>query len=147
LEKLSEIAIPIEEGNLIPHFKYVSMHLSHDKCIYLLYAIRKSADKMKEHKIIDYTELKEIERRLDKLLAIAWREKGQYPGFKNALQTILKDDFRKDQLKELIPKIEDHILKNFDSLDNFWESSVSSTRGEQASSDAARAIGIISKKK
>jgi len=146
-KKLSEIAIPIEEGNLIPHFKYVSMHLSHDKCIYLLYAIRKSVEKMKEHKIIDYTELKEIERRLDKLLAIAWREKGQYPGFKNALQIILKDDFRKDQLKELIPKIEDHILKNFDSLDNFWESSASSTRGEQASSDVARAIGIISKKK
>jgi exodeoxyribonuclease V alpha subunit len=120
--KLKEIAIPIEEENLIPHFKYVSMHIPHDKCIYLLYLMKKTLEKMKEHKLIDYEELKRIEDNLDKLLKIAWSERGAFPGFSNVIKVLLKNDFGREHLKKLVPKIQEYIKQEFGSLEAFLES-------------------------
>lgn len=39
-KKLEEVATSIEESTVIPHFKYVSMHLTHDKSIYLPYLLK-----------------------------------------------------------------------------------------------------------
>jgi exodeoxyribonuclease V alpha subunit len=145
-KKLEEIAIPIEEENLIPHFKYVSMHISHDKCIYLLYLIKKSLEKMKEHRLIDYEELKEIENRLDKLLKVAWNEKGAFPGFSNVIKVILKSDFSSEQLKALVPKIQEYIKQEFGNLETFFTSqsfSKSLTRNPQLD----RALEIICKRR
>jgi exodeoxyribonuclease V alpha subunit len=145
-KKLEEIAIPIEEENLIPHFKYVSMHIPHDKCIYLLYLIKRSLDKMKEHMLIDYEELKEIENKLDKLLKVAWNEKGKFPGFSNVIRVILKNDFRSEQLKDLIPKIQEYIKEKFGSLETFLTSQ-SSSEPSTNNPQLDRALGIICKNK
>jgi exodeoxyribonuclease V alpha subunit len=145
-KKLEEIAIPIEEENLIPHFKYVSMHIPHDKCIYLLYLIKRSLDKMKEHMLIDYEELKEIENKLDKLLKVAWNEKGKFPGFSNVIRVTLKNDFRSEQLKDLIPKIQEYIKEKFGSLETFLTSQ-SSSEPSTNNPQLDRALGIICKNK
>jgi exodeoxyribonuclease V alpha subunit len=147
-KKLEEVAIPIEEENLIPHFKYVSMHIPHDKCIYLLYLMKKSLEKMKEHKLVDYEELKNIESRLDKLLRVAWKEKGMFPGFPNVIKVFLKNDFnlKDEQLKNLVQKIQEYINQKFGSLENFFKSQLTSelsTNNHQLN----RALGIICKRK
>lgn len=144
-KKLEEVAIPINEENLIPHFKYVSMHIPHDKCIYLLYMMRKSLEKMKEHRLVDYAEIKKIEERLDKLLSIAWRVKGRYPGFSNVLYVLLKNDFSKDRLKKLVPEIETYIANNYGSLENFFDNKT--VEPSISNPELKRALDIISKKK
>lgn len=146
-EKLEEVAVPIEESNLIPHFKYVSMHLPHDKSIYLLYLMKGSIQKMREHRLVNYKKLNALETKLENLLKIAWKEKGQYPGFNNALHVILSNDFSQDRLKSLIPKIESYIKKNFGSLSDFWKKVSLKKSALKASSEIMRAIGIIEKNK
>lgn len=101
---LREVVIAIE-GNLVPNFKYVSMHVNHDKAIYLLYLIQKSVRKMKEHNIIKSKKLEEIEQKLEKTLTIAWKERTKYPGFENSAYSILQGDFAEEQLKEIIPLV------------------------------------------
>jgi exodeoxyribonuclease V alpha subunit len=143
-KRLEEVAIPIEEENLIPHFKYVSMHIPHDKCIYLLYLMRKSIEKMKEHRLLDYEEIKKIESRLDRLLAIAWNVRGRFPGFRNVLQVLLQNDFKKVQIKKLIPEIETYIKNNFASIENFLEIKACDT--SKLNPELKRAFDIILKR-
>ncbi|MEN3016350.1 MAG: AAA family ATPase [Candidatus Methanosuratincola petrocarbonis] len=121
MKRLDEVAIPIEETTMIPNFKYVSMHLEHDKALYLLYRFRQSTRKMKEHNVIDYSLINEAEQKIDKLLALAWRQRGKYPGFRNALFVILRNDFDKEYLMEIITQIEKYINKNFDNIEKFLE--------------------------
>jgi len=118
-KKLKEVSTPIMEHTLIPHFKYVSMHLSHDKCIYLLYYLQKSVKKMKEHQIVDYEILEDIEKKIDTLLSIAWKERGRYPGFRNLLFTYLKHDYSEDCLIAIIDEFEEWIRNTYGDLDNF----------------------------
>jgi len=118
-KKLKEISTPVIEHTLIPHFKYVSMHLSHDKCIYLLYYLQKSVKKMKEHQIVDYKILEDIEKKIDGLLSIAWRERGRYPGFRNLLFTYLKHDYPEDSLTIIINEFEKWVRNTYGDLDNF----------------------------
>jgi exodeoxyribonuclease V alpha subunit len=122
-EKLEEVAVRIEEPTLIPNFKYVSMHLEHDKAIYLLYLFRQSIHQMKKHNLIEHPLISNAEKKIDKLLTLAWKERGKYPGFRNALFVTLSHDFDKEYLKEIVPRIEKYISKNFGSIAKFFESS------------------------
>ena len=45
-EKLNDIKVIIEEESLIRGFKYVAMDIDDDKCLYLLYKIRKAIKKI-----------------------------------------------------------------------------------------------------
>lgn len=120
-KKIDEVSTPILDNSITPHFKYVSMHLSHDKCIYLLYSMRKSIRKMKEQNIVDYSVLDEIEKKIDNLLSIAWTNRGKYPGFKNLLHVLLKQDFDKEHLSGLLSNIEDDVIKSFGSIESYFD--------------------------
>jgi exodeoxyribonuclease V alpha subunit len=144
-KKLEEIAVPVKEENLIPHFKYVSMHIPHDKCIYLLYSMRKSLEKMKEHMLIDYEELRELEKKVDNLLEVVWSEKGKFPGFSNIVRAILKNDFSNEQLKDLVPKIQQYIKQQSGNLENFFASQLPTKPSGNPQLD--KALLIICKRK
>jgi len=119
-ETVQDIAVQIDEKTIIPHFKYVSMHLSHDRGIYLLYSVLRSIGKMRKHDLLHVSKLDEIETKTKKLLSIAWKERGQYPGFRNVLYTVLYNDFG-TKLKELLPEIETEITKHFGGVEKFLE--------------------------
>jgi exodeoxyribonuclease V alpha subunit len=151
-KKLDEIAIPITESTLIPHFKYVSMHLSHDKCLYLLYLIKKSYQRIKDHKLnlISYDKLAEIGERLNRLLTISWAERGQYPGFLNLLRVILANDFSEDYMEELLPQLKQHLEELFGGISQFVNGDDYSTAIEKSppsKPDLKRALEICSSKK
>ncbi len=121
-KKLDDVAIRTEENTLVPNFKYVSMHLEHDKAIYLLYLIRQSISQMKKHNLIDHSLINEVEQKVDKLLELSWKQRGKYPGFRNALYVTLSHDFDEEYLKEtMIPKIEKYIKENYGSIEKFLE--------------------------
>ncbi|MHA1834280.1 MAG: AAA family ATPase, partial [Candidatus Baldrarchaeia archaeon] len=149
LRLLEEVAVSIEESTLIPHFKYVSMHLSHDRCIYLLYLFKKSLKKMREHKVVKSTVLNDIESKVDKLLMIAWRERGKYPGFKNVLRVILRSDFDTENLENLCLIIENLIVQNFGNITEFLdgEHNLESASIHSTPKDVRKAIKIIERKK
>ncbi len=117
---LDEISVKIEDQTIIPHFKYVSMHLPHDKAIYLLYKLRLAIAKMRQHNIINTKQIEVLEKKISKLLKIAWNNRGAYPGFKNLLKAKLENDFSEDKLDIFAEKTESVIKKQFKSLDNFF---------------------------
>lgn len=145
LKKLNEIVIPIE-GNLIPHFKYVSMHLNHDKAIFLLYLLKKSLRKIREHGelVVSYSDIKSIEDKINKLLEIAWKERGQYPGFENALYCLLKNDFESENLYKIIQEVKSHIINKYGSLDKFFKERIGLIPGKPIIS---KALNIIEENK
>jgi len=146
-KKLDEVTTRIEDRTIIPHFKYVSMHLPHDKAIYLLYLFRQSIRKMKEHKLAEYSVIEEAEKKIDRLIAIAWKQRGKYPGFRNVLFVMLRNDFDREYLKELIPRIEKHIRQNFGSIESFFEKTKGERKKAKVSSDILRALRIVNGKK
>ena len=146
-KNLDEVAIRIEDRTIIPNFKYVSMHVNHDKALYLLYNFRKSIRKMKEQEIIDHTLIEEIEKKIDKMLTIGWKQRTKYPGFRNALFVALKNDFDTEYLNELIPRFEQVIDKNFDTLEQFFESTKIKKEKINAKPDVLKAIRTIERNK
>jgi len=48
-EKLEEMKVVIDEPSLVRSFKYVTMDIDDDKCLYLLYKLRKAIFKIREH--------------------------------------------------------------------------------------------------
>lgn len=146
-KKLDEIAVRIEEKTLVPHFKYVSMHLPHDKAIYLLYLMRQAVRQMKEQKIVKFSLLNEIESKITGLLTLAWKERGRYPGFNNVAFLTLKNDFDKEYLKDLIPRIKKHLTESFGSIENFFETTKESEPRSGVPNDIAKSLRILTKKK
>ncbi|MCJ7634838.1 hypothetical protein MUP77_20915, partial [Candidatus Bathyarchaeota archaeon] len=143
-KQLDEVAIKIEEKTLIPHFKYVSMHMPHDKAIYLLYSMRQSIRQMKKHEIAKSSVLSEIENKTKKLLEIAWKERGKYPGFSNVAFLTLKNDFDREHLQDLIPKIKEYIEKNYGSIEDFLDQTKKTTPGQSPSGAIANGLRILS---
>jgi exodeoxyribonuclease V alpha subunit len=146
-KQLDQIAVRIEEKNIIPHFKYVSMHLPHDKAIYLLYLMRQAVRQMREQEIVKFSLLAEIESKISKLLAHAWKERGRYPGFCNAMFLALKNDFDKQHLKKLIPRIRKNIMESFGSIEVFFEKAQDSTSQSGLSGDITKSLRILNKNK
>ena len=146
-KQLDEVAVRIEEKTLIPHFKYVSMHLPHDKAIYLLYLMRQSVRHMKEQEIIKSSLLVEIESKISRLLAHAWKERGKYPGFCGVVFLVLRNDFDKEHLKKLIPRIRKHITESFGSIEDFLEKNQEDVSRSCSSSDITKSLRILSKNK
>lgn len=144
-KQLSEVAIPIEEKAIIPNFKYVSMHLSHDKAIYLLYRMKNSLEKMRDHQIVKTQRINHIEEKVDHLLEIAWEERGEYPGFRNVLQVLLKDDFRNP--KDITSKIADYLIKNFGSIAGFLNGKKPHKEDKKAPPKIRRPLKIVKNRK
>ena len=120
LKMLKEVAIPIDEPTLYPHFKYVSMHLSTDQAIYLMYLFKMSLRKMKDHRVIPCSVLNEISKKIDNNLQLLWKNRGKYPGFKAAVTSILKDRFGENS-NEVAEKLERIIVSELRDLSEYFE--------------------------
>jgi len=135
---LQDIKVIIEEDSLIRGFKYVSMDMDDDKCLYLLYKLRKSIKKAQEHnQQVLKSDLKEEEKRINNLIEKVWKKRGTYPSLNFVLNNLVQDlqvanaitdsikplfnnkydltNFFKDVLDENIPKesseYEDELLE------------------------------------
>lgn len=91
--KLQDMKVIIEESSLIKGFKYVAMDIDDDKCLYLLYKLRKSIKKIQEHNnvVIDDDMLKE-EQRINDLIKSVWGKRGIYPSLSKVLNHFLEDE-------------------------------------------------------
>lgn len=118
-EALDQIAMKVEDPTIEPHFKYVSKHVNHDKAIYLLYKIKNSIDKLKDHGIARPNEINDAEKKINKLLELAWENRDEYPGLENLLKVYLKHDFDGEVLEEVIGKFKNIIRNNFESISEF----------------------------
>lgn len=102
---LKDIKVIIEEESLIRAFKYVSMDMDDDKCLYLLYKLRKSIKKAQDHnQQVVKSDLKEEERRINFLIEKVWRKRGIYPSLAYILNYFVQDiDTAHSISKTLIP--------------------------------------------
>ena len=140
------MSVPINDGTLIPHFKYVSMHTPQDKSIYLLYLIKKSIKNIKNHKLVDHQEIVDDEAKIDKLLKVAWETRGQYPGFRNVLEVILKNDFEHDHLQDVVDELILLINEKFGGIKKFINSSIN-IDNSQLPINLDKAIRVIERRK
>jgi exodeoxyribonuclease V alpha subunit len=105
-ELLEDVKVIIEEESLIRGFKYVSMDIDDDKCLYLLYKLRKSLKKIQEHKQeVVKRDLAEEEKRIDELIARTWKKRGIYPSLSKILDHFIQDNSSSDELAETIQSI------------------------------------------
>ncbi|WP_136796929.1 AAA family ATPase [Desulfosediminicola ganghwensis] len=87
-ELLNEIAVTIDEPELRDGFTYVAKHIDDDQAIYLLTKIRRSLLKVKEHEVIDTSQIHAQLGRIEELIAHTWDKRGYQPGLKNLLLAI-----------------------------------------------------------
>jgi hypothetical protein len=91
-ELLQDVKVIIEEDSLIRGFKYVSMDIDDDKCLYLLYKLRKSIKIIQEHKQqVVKSDLLEEENRINELIAKTWAKRGIYPSLHHVLDYFIQD--------------------------------------------------------
>ena len=76
VEKLVRMRVLIDEEELIPSFKYVANDIDDDKCIYLLYKLKKAIAIIREDHPLD---LSREEEKIDEFLKKAWALRGLYP--------------------------------------------------------------------
>jgi|Wag4MinimDraft_11_1082651.scaffolds.fasta_scaffold00868_4 exodeoxyribonuclease V alpha subunit len=114
---LKEITVSIKDPTLIPHFKYVSMHVPSDKAIYLLYEIKRKLDIVEQHGIIDFEEVQVLKKRIVHLLKIAWDSRGKYPGFRNLMEVLISDELK--NASETVDEFYSLILQKFGSVEEF----------------------------
>lgn len=100
-DALRDMSIPVAEPNLVPHFKYVSMHVPADKALYLLYTMRRSVERMSSHGLIDQAQLDDMAEKIGHMLKVAWQKRGRYPGIRNAVTSLLQNDLSKDAANEV----------------------------------------------
>jgi exodeoxyribonuclease V alpha subunit len=89
---LQDIKVIIEEDSLVRAFKYVSMDLDDDKCLYLLYKLRKSIKKAQDHnQQVVKSDFKKEETRINNLIAKIWKKRGIYPSLAFVLNNFNQD--------------------------------------------------------
>jgi exodeoxyribonuclease V alpha subunit len=97
--KLDEMKVVIEEESLVRGFKYVAMDIDDDKCLYLLYKLRKSIKKIQGHnRLVVDSDMSEEERRLDRLIKSTWEKRGIYPTLGRVLGYFMNDEERSTDL-------------------------------------------------
>ena len=103
---LQDIKVIIEEESLIRGFKYVSMDMDDDKCLYLLYKLRKSIKKTQEHnQQVLKKDLKEEERRINTLIEKVWKKRGIYPSLKYVLNYFVQDSELSNKIVESLKSL------------------------------------------
>lgn len=96
---LQDIAVTIQEPELIEGFKYVAKHVDDDQAIYLLMKIRKSLLRVHEHNILDSYDTNSALDTVEELLQHAWIKRGYFPGLKNLISSI--PSIKQNYLKEI----------------------------------------------
>jgi ATP-dependent exoDNAse (exonuclease V) alpha subunit len=105
---LEEMRAIIDEPELIPSFKYVSMDINDDRAIYLLTKIKKSLLIVKKHHRVNETyDVSKNLQIVELLLENCWKKRGLLPGFKKLNQILLErdDDYHKLEINNYYQKI------------------------------------------
>lgn len=117
-EYLNEIKVIIEEESLVRGFKYVSMDIDDDKCLYLLYKLRKSIKKIQEHKQqVVKSDLSQEEERIQKLIEMTWAKRGTYPSLNHVLNYFIQDT----EIANTLAKTINPLLSSKYDLASFFE--------------------------
>lgn len=86
-EKLDEMKVTIHENTLTSSFKYVAMDVDDDKCLYLLYKLRKSLLNIEEHGyIVNQDKVKDQLHKVERLIEMTWKKRGLYPSLSKIFQ-------------------------------------------------------------
>lgn len=120
--KLDDMKVVIEEDSLISGFKYVAMEIDDDKCLYLLYKLRKSIKKIVEHNysVVDSDFLEE-QKRIDQLIESVWQTRTVYPSLGKVLEFFLGTENGVNRLAECMIRLTrpDRDLKDlFDRIED-----------------------------
>ena len=114
-DKLREIRALIEEDALVARFKYVAESLDDDKCIYLLYKLRKSLSIIKEHPIFNVDREQEI---IERLLSKAWSGRGMYPSLGNIIELMVDHEAAPTGVgEEIVDALKEKLKEGQDLLD------------------------------
>ena len=114
-DMIDEIIVEVDKQTLIPHFKYVSMHISTDKTLYILYEILSSLKKIKEHGIVEQSLVEKYVERTENLIEHLWKLRGVYPSLKKMLIAlgelrgifnIISNNIKYKQYREVEEKLE-----------------------------------------
>ena len=91
-EKLEDMRVLVEESSLVSGFKYVCMDIDDDKCLYLLYKLRKSIKRIQEHnQVVVKSDLLAEEARIENLIRAIWEKRGVYPTLEKILNRFVDD--------------------------------------------------------
>jgi exodeoxyribonuclease V alpha subunit len=91
-EKLEDMRVLVDESSLVSGFKYVCMDIDDDKCLYLLYKVRKSIKKIQEHnQVVVKSDLLAEEARIENLIRAVWEKRGLYPTLEKILNRFVDD--------------------------------------------------------
>jgi exodeoxyribonuclease V alpha subunit len=120
-EKLERMRVLIDEEELIPSFKYVANDIDDDKCIFLLYKLKKALAIINEDHTVDVT--KEMNK-IEEFLTKAWANRGLYPSIGKVLDVVAEFDGQSlgkgDQIVQLIKQSlkgdEDLLERTFDIM-------------------------------
>lgn len=100
-EKIQDIKVIVEEDSLVKAFKYVGMDIDDDKCLYLLYKLRKSIKKIQGHdRLVLNADLAEEEKRVNQLIDMVWEQRGFYPSLRNVLNHFIDDEDTSSDIAE-----------------------------------------------
>lgn len=100
---LDDIKVVADEESLIKGFKYVSMDIDDDKCLYLLYKVRKAILKIQDHnQIVIKTDYKAEQEKIEKLIKGVWAKRGIYPALSHILNYLLENKESADELAKVI---------------------------------------------
>ena len=142
-DMLQDVKVIIEEPSLISGFKYVSMDIDDDKCLYLLYKLRKSIKKIQEHKqLVVKRDLIEEENRINNLIAKTWAKRGIYPSLHQIINHFIEENETSISLanairEKLNPRYDlaqffkDVIDENFDDDFDEFEDQLSDLAGDR----------------
>lgn len=96
---IEEMKVVIEEESLIQGFKYVSMDIDDDKCLYLLYKIRKSILKIQEHNQLVVSSTMDAElAKVEELIDSIWKKRGIYPSLGKVLNYFTADEAEAEKI-------------------------------------------------
>ncbi|MRS02376.1 DUF2075 domain-containing protein, partial [bacterium] len=117
IEKLNEMKVVVEEESLVRGFKYVAMDIDDDKCLYLLYKLRKSIMKIQNHsQLVVASDMSVEEERLERLIMAAWEKRGIYPALGKVLNHFIDDE---DRCHEMATAINSFLSPKNDLLSFF----------------------------
>ena len=106
-EALKAMSVPVADPVLLPHFKYVSMHIPDDKALYILYTMKRSVKRMRDDGVVGAARLDAMEEKIGRMLEVVWRERGRYPGIGNMTVAMLQNDLTEDALREVASRMVD----------------------------------------
>lgn len=118
-EKLERMRVLIDEEELIPSFKYVANDIDDDKCIYLLYKLKKAIAVIQADHTVD---LSKEEKRIDEFLTKAWSNRDLYPSLGKIFDVVAEFDGKSlGKGSEIVTAIKKTLKNNEDLLERTFD--------------------------